>query len=113
MLSTFVLHVSSMCLPSHPKQAKVEVVSHQQPDEEAPEELSSYHKEGGLHLEQTDCLREPQALDNHKVQTPEAINGGSHQGVCGSVCCSGNIYTFPFESTCLSATDCACTSRAL
>uniref|UniRef100_A0A3Q2ZN38 Microtubule-associated protein n=1 Tax=Kryptolebias marmoratus TaxID=37003 RepID=A0A3Q2ZN38_KRYMA len=53
-------------------EAKVEVVSQQQPEEEeeAPEE------EGAFHLEQTDCLREP-----HKVQTPEAVNGGSHQGV--------------------------------
>ncbi|XP_037829800.1 microtubule-associated protein 2 isoform X2 [Kryptolebias marmoratus] len=51
-------------------EAKVEVVSQQQPEEEeeAPEE------EGAFHLEQTDCLREP-----HKVQTPEAVNGGSHQ----------------------------------
>uniref|UniRef100_A0A1A8L3S9 Microtubule-associated protein n=1 Tax=Nothobranchius pienaari TaxID=704102 RepID=A0A1A8L3S9_9TELE len=74
------------------QEEKVEGVSQQQHEEEeeeleAPEEPSSNQEEvsheqpGVLHLEQTDCLGEPQALGIHKVQTPKAINGGGHQGV--------------------------------
>ncbi|XP_054603624.2 microtubule-associated protein 2 isoform X3 [Nothobranchius furzeri] len=71
------------------QEEKVEGVSQQQHEEEeeleAPEEPSSNQEEvsheqpGVLHLEQTDCLGEPQALGIHKVQTPKAINGGGHQ----------------------------------
>ncbi|XP_045915036.1 microtubule-associated protein 2-like [Micropterus dolomieu] len=66
---------------------KVEVVSQQQDeDEEAPEEPNSYLEEvaheqpGDLLLEQTDYLTEPQALGCQQAQTPEVLNGGSHQG---------------------------------
>lgn len=76
-----------MCLPSLIKEDKVEVVSQQQDeDEEAPEEPNSYLEEvaheqpGDLLLEQTDYLTEPQALGCQQAQTPEVLNGGSHQG---------------------------------
>ncbi|KAM6892998.1 uncharacterized protein PEZ65_023051 isoform 1-T2 [Lycodopsis pacificus] len=67
---------------------KVEVVSQQQDEEEeeAPEEPHSYQEEvackqaGDLLLEQTDYLTEPQALGCQQAQTPEVLNGGSHQG---------------------------------
>ncbi|KAK9523942.1 hypothetical protein VZT92_017819 [Zoarces viviparus] len=65
---------------------KVEVVSQQQEEEEAPEEPHSYQEEvackqpGDLLLEQTDYLTEPQALGCQQAQTPEVLNGGSHQG---------------------------------
>uniref|UniRef100_A0A668UDX1 Microtubule-associated protein n=1 Tax=Oreochromis aureus TaxID=47969 RepID=A0A668UDX1_OREAU len=66
---------------------KVEVVSQQQDEkEEAPEELNShqedvtYEQPRDLLLEQTDYLTEPQALGCQQAQTPEALNGGSHQG---------------------------------
>lgn len=66
---------------------KVEVVSQQQDEkEEAPEELNShqedvtYEQPRDLLLEQTDYLTEPQALGFQQAQTPEALNGGSHQG---------------------------------
>ncbi|XP_031707736.1 microtubule-associated protein 2-like isoform X2 [Anarrhichthys ocellatus] len=63
---------------------KVEVVSQQQEEEEeeeAPEELHSYQEEvADLLLEQTDYLTEPQALGCQQAQTPEVLNGGSHQG---------------------------------
>ncbi|KAM6893481.1 uncharacterized protein FYW49_019846 [Xenentodon cancila] len=64
---------------------KVKVVSQPQDKEEAPEEPSSYQEEvaheqpGHMLLEQTNYLAEPQALGFQQVQTPEAINGGSHQ----------------------------------
>lgn len=97
----------SVSLPV-PTKAKVEVVSQQQPKDEAPEQLSSYLEEGDLHLEQTDCLREPKALGIHKVQTPEAINGGSHQGVC-EVLYTAGVGKWPLfslrECVCLSITD--------
>lgn len=87
-----VLHVSSMCLPSLLKEDKVEVVSHQQDEdededeEEAPEEPHcypddvAYEQPGDSLLEQTDYLTEPQALGFQQAQTPEVLNGGSHQG---------------------------------
>uniref|UniRef100_A0A3P9CC26 Microtubule-associated protein 2 n=1 Tax=Maylandia zebra TaxID=106582 RepID=A0A3P9CC26_9CICH len=66
---------------------KVEVVSQQQDEkEEAPEELNShqedvtYEQPRDLLLEQTNYLTEPQALGFQQAQTPEALNGGSHQG---------------------------------
>uniref|UniRef100_A0A671WYA5 Microtubule-associated protein n=1 Tax=Sparus aurata TaxID=8175 RepID=A0A671WYA5_SPAAU len=71
---------------------KVEVVSHQQDEdededeEEAPEEPHCYPDEvayeqpGDSLLEQTDYLTEPQALGFQQAQTPEVLNGGSHQG---------------------------------
>ncbi|XP_030602271.1 microtubule-associated protein tau isoform X2 [Archocentrus centrarchus] len=65
---------------------KVEVVSQQQDEEEAPEEPNSYQKDvtfeqpRDLLLEQTDYLTEPQALGCQQAQTPEALNGGNHQG---------------------------------
>ncbi|XP_037618128.1 microtubule-associated protein 2-like isoform X3 [Sebastes umbrosus] len=68
---------------------KVEVVSQQQDEEEeekAPEEPHSYQEEvayeqpAALLLEQTDYLTEPQALGCQQAQTPEVLNGGSHQG---------------------------------
>lgn len=66
---------------------KIEVVSQQHEDEEeAPEEPQSYPEEvayeqpGDLLLEQTDYLTEPQALGCQQAQTPEVLNGGSHQG---------------------------------
>lgn len=65
---------------------KVEVVSQQQDEEEAPEEPPSYQEEvackqsGDLSLEQADYLTEPQALGSQQVQTPEVLNGGSHEG---------------------------------
>ncbi|XP_036947464.1 microtubule-associated protein tau-like isoform X11 [Acanthopagrus latus] len=73
-------------------QDKVEVVSHQQDEdededeEEAPEEPHCYPDEvayeqpGDSLLEQTDYLTEPQALGFQQAQTPEVLNGGSHQG---------------------------------
>lgn len=105
-----------MCVPSLLKDEKVEVVSQQQDEEEeAPEEPHSYQEEemayeqeevayeqpGDSLLEQTDYLTEPQALGCQQAQTPEVLNGGSHQGdhspsqkgVCGfygsTVCVSG------------------------
>lgn len=99
--SFVILHVSSMRLPSPPKDDKVEVVSQQQDEkEEAPEELNShqedvtYEQPRDLLLEQTNYLTEPQALGFQQAQTPEALNGGSHQGdhnpsqkgVCGFLC---------------------------
>lgn len=86
--SLIVLHVSSMCLPSLLKEDKVEVVNQQQDEdeEEAPEEPHSYPEEvtyeqpGDLLLEQTDYLTELQALGCQQAQTPEVLNGGSHQG---------------------------------
>ncbi|XP_041821875.1 microtubule-associated protein tau-like isoform X2 [Chelmon rostratus] len=70
------------------QEEKVEVVSQQQDEdeEEAPEEPHSYPEEvtyeqpGDLLLEQTDYLTEPQALGFQQAQTPEVLNGGSHQG---------------------------------
>uniref|UniRef100_A0A3B5ACW9 Microtubule-associated protein n=1 Tax=Stegastes partitus TaxID=144197 RepID=A0A3B5ACW9_9TELE len=65
---------------------KVEVVSQLQDEEEAPEEPGTYQEEvayeqpGDSLLEQTDYLAEPQALGCQQAQTPEALNGGSHQG---------------------------------
>nr|XP_040046593.1 microtubule-associated protein tau-like isoform X11 [Gasterosteus aculeatus aculeatus] len=75
--------------PTHTKKDhpdKVEVVSQQQDEEEAPEEPPSYQEEvackqsGDLSLEQADYLTEPQALGSQQVQTPEVLNGGSHEG---------------------------------
>lgn len=97
--SFVVLHVSSMCLSCLLKEEKIEVVSQQQDEEEAPEEPSTYQEEvayeqpGDLLLEQTDYLIEPQALGSQQAQTPEVLNGGSHQGehspsqkgVCGFI----------------------------
>ncbi|KAM4560390.1 uncharacterized protein PAE49_012600 isoform 3-T5 [Odontesthes bonariensis] len=64
----------------------VEVVSQpQDDDEEAPGELGSYQEEvaykqpGDTLLEQTDYVTEPQSLGCLEAQTPEALNGGSHQ----------------------------------
>ena len=86
-------------LPSLLKEDKVEVVSQQQElqeeEKEAPEESHSYQEEVAYEqpgaLEQTDYLSEPQALGYQEAQTPEVLNGGSHQseqipsqkGVCG------------------------------
>ncbi|XP_047432512.1 microtubule-associated protein tau-like isoform X8 [Mugil cephalus] len=64
---------------------KVEVVSRHQEQEQAQEEPGSYQEEvayeqpGDSLLEQTDYLTEPQALGCPQAQTPEALNGGSHQ----------------------------------
>ncbi|KAM7365638.1 hypothetical protein PAMP_016555 [Pampus punctatissimus] len=70
---------------------KVEVVSafsveeQQQDEEEAPEEPDSYQEEvtyeqpGDSLLEQTDFVTEPQALGFQQAQTPEVLNGESHQ----------------------------------
>ncbi|KAL3045841.1 hypothetical protein OYC64_013988 [Pagothenia borchgrevinki] len=66
---------------------KVEVVSQQQElqeeEKEAPEESHSYQEEVAYEqpgaLEQTDYLSEPQALGYQQAQTPEVLNGGSHQ----------------------------------
>ncbi|XP_061571381.1 microtubule-associated protein 2-like isoform X8 [Cololabis saira] len=64
---------------------KVEVDSQPQDKEAAPEEPRSYQEEvaheqpGHTLLEQTHYLAEPQALGFQQVQTPEAVNGGSHQ----------------------------------
>lgn len=55
-------------------------------EEEAPEEPASYQENvayeqpGDSLLEQTDFITEPQALGCQQAQTPEALNGGSHQG---------------------------------
>ncbi|XP_071371438.1 microtubule-associated protein 2-like [Centroberyx affinis] len=73
------------------QEEKVEVVSapsveeQQEDEEEAPEELHSYQEEvtyeqpGDLLLEQADFVTEPQALACQQAQTPEVLNGGSHQ----------------------------------
>ncbi|KAF1371873.1 hypothetical protein PFLUV_G00273880 [Perca fluviatilis] len=62
---------------------KVEVVSQQQYEEEEEphnyQEEVAYEQPGDLLLEQTDYLTEPQALGCQKAQTPEVLNGGSHQ----------------------------------
>ncbi|KAF3688433.1 Microtubule-associated protein 2 [Channa argus] len=64
---------------------KIEVVSQQQVEEEAPEEPGTcreevaYEQPGDLLLEQTHYLTEPQALGCQQAQTPEVLNGGSHQ----------------------------------
>lgn len=66
---------------------QVEVVSQQQEVQEevqeAPEEAHSYQEEVAYEqpgaLEQTDYLSEPQALGYQQAQTPEVLNGGSHQ----------------------------------
>ncbi|KAG7239314.1 hypothetical protein INR49_029279 [Caranx melampygus] len=65
---------------------KIELLSQQQDEEEAPEGPGSYQEEvtyeqpGDLLLEQADYLTEPQALGYQQAQTPEVLNGGSHQG---------------------------------
>lgn len=75
-----------MCLPCLLKEDKIEVVSQQQEEEEAPEEPSNYQEEvtyeqpADLLLEQSDYLTEPQALSCQQAQTPEVLNGGSHEG---------------------------------
>uniref|UniRef100_A0A3B4WVY2 Microtubule-associated protein n=1 Tax=Seriola lalandi dorsalis TaxID=1841481 RepID=A0A3B4WVY2_SERLL len=67
-------------------QDKIEVLSQQQDEEEAPEGPSRYQEEvtyeqpGDLLLKQADYLTEPQALGCQQAQTPEVLNGGSHQG---------------------------------
>uniref|UniRef100_A0A3B3X9M9 Microtubule-associated protein n=1 Tax=Poecilia mexicana TaxID=48701 RepID=A0A3B3X9M9_9TELE len=55
------------------QEEKVEVVSQRPPVEEV-----AYEQPGDLHVEQTDCLRESQALGYQRTQTPEAVNGGDH-----------------------------------
>uniref|UniRef100_A0A3B3ULX5 Microtubule-associated protein n=1 Tax=Poecilia latipinna TaxID=48699 RepID=A0A3B3ULX5_9TELE len=55
------------------QEEKVEVVSQRPPVEEV-----AYEQPGDLHIEQTDCLRESQALGYQRTQTPEAVNGGDH-----------------------------------
>lgn len=79
--------MSHPCVSLFPlKEDKVEVQSHQQDEEEAPEGPISHQEEvtneqpGGLLLEQTDYLTEPQALGFQQAQRPEVLNGGSHQG---------------------------------
>lgn len=68
------------------KEDKIEVLSQQQDEEEAPEEPGTYQEEvtyeqpGDLLLEQAGYLTEPQALGCQQAQTPEVLNGGSHQG---------------------------------
>nr|XP_043868441.1 microtubule-associated protein tau-like isoform X12 [Solea senegalensis] len=55
-------------------------------EEEAPEEPDTHPEEvtheqpGDFLLEQTDYLTEAQALGCQQAQTPEVLNGGSHQG---------------------------------
>ncbi|KAM9328346.1 uncharacterized protein KZ484_019681 [Pholidichthys leucotaenia] len=61
---------------------KVEAVI-QPLDAEEPnsyQEEVAYEQPGDFLLEQTDYLIEPQALGCPQAQTPEAVNGGSHQG---------------------------------
>ncbi|KAL6115320.1 map2 [Pungitius sinensis] len=64
---------------------KVEVVSQQQDEEEPPsyQEEVACKQPGDLPLEQTDYLTEPQALGSQQAQTPEVLNGGSHEGEHG------------------------------
>ncbi|XP_023185039.1 microtubule-associated protein 2 isoform X2 [Xiphophorus maculatus] len=57
------------------QEEKVEVVSQRPPVEEVASE-----QPGDLHVKQTDCLRESQALGYQRTQTPEAVNGGDHHG---------------------------------
>ncbi|XP_032412260.1 microtubule-associated protein 2-like isoform X5 [Xiphophorus hellerii] len=57
------------------QEEKVEVVSQRPPVEEV-----AYEQPGDLHVKQTDCLRESQALGYQRTQTPEAVNGGDHHG---------------------------------
>ncbi|KAM9836153.1 uncharacterized protein ACBR49_019807 [Aulostomus maculatus] len=73
-------------------QDKVEVVSafsvdeqqqqerEEEEEEDAPEEEVTHKQPGDqLLLEQTDFVTEPQALGCQPAQTPEVLNGGSHQ----------------------------------
>ncbi|XP_021175695.2 microtubule-associated protein tau isoform X10 [Fundulus heteroclitus] len=62
-------------VPNEVAEEKVDIVS-QRP---ALEEVA-YGQPGDLHLEQTDCLSDPQALGSQKAHTPDSINGGDHQG---------------------------------
>ncbi|XP_062417420.1 microtubule-associated protein 2-like isoform X3 [Pungitius pungitius] len=64
---------------------KVEVVSQQQDEEEPPsyQEEVACKQPGDMPLEQTDYLTEPQALGSQQAQTPEVLNGGSHEGEHG------------------------------
>uniref|UniRef100_A0A3P9PSB6 Microtubule-associated protein n=1 Tax=Poecilia reticulata TaxID=8081 RepID=A0A3P9PSB6_POERE len=55
------------------QEEKVDVVSQRPPVEDV-----AYEQPGDLHVEQTDCLRESQALGYQRTQTPEAVNGGDH-----------------------------------
>lgn len=54
-------------------------------DEDEEEECSSYpegvaHEQpGDMLLEQTDDLTDPQVLGCQEAQTPEVLNGGSHE----------------------------------
>ncbi|XP_035485530.2 microtubule-associated protein tau isoform X2 [Scophthalmus maximus] len=65
------------------QEGKVEVGD--EDEEEAPEGPSNHQEEvtyeqpADLLLEQTDYLAEPQALGCQQAQTPEVLNGGSHQ----------------------------------
>lgn len=71
-----VVLVSSVCRPSSPQDAKVEVVSCQRQDE-APEEEVPREEPGDSLLEQADYLTGPQDLGCQQAQSPEALNGGS------------------------------------
>lgn len=84
-----------MHLPSLPKDDKVEVVSQQQDEEPNSYQADvTFEQPKDLLLEQADYLTEPQALGCLQAQTPEALNGGNHQGdhnpsqkgVCGFLC---------------------------
>lgn len=78
------------------QEEKVVVVStpsveeQQEDEEESPEELLNFHQEvtyeqpGDMLLEQGDFITEPQALACQQAQTPEVLNGGSHQAEQGS-----------------------------
>lgn len=115
--SFVILHVSSTCLLSLLKEDKIEGLSQQQDEEEAPEEPNTYQEEvtyeqpGDLLLEQTDYLTEPQALGCQQAQTPEVLNGGSHQGehspsqkgVCGFMGFCASAY-----SLCEGMSKCEC-----
>lgn len=123
-----------MCLPYLLTEDKLGVVSQSQDEEEALEEPSTYQEEvadeqpGEMLLEKTDYLREPQAMGFQEAQTPEALNGGSHQGehspsqkgVCafeyslieGTVCVSNVIWEY-VSANVLPVTYLACNSCAL
>lgn len=77
------------------KEEKVEAVTASSAEEQEEEpnmyqEEVTYEQPGDTLLEQTDFVTEPQALGPQQAQTPEILNGGSHQaehspsqGVCG------------------------------
>ncbi|KAG7503938.1 microtubule-associated protein 2 isoform X11 [Solea senegalensis] len=71
---------------AHPGTTDDKVEVGDEDEEEAPEEPDTHPEEvtheqpGDFLLEQTDYLTEAQALGCQQAQTPEVLNGGSHQG---------------------------------